>query len=80
MRAINEGDWVVVIMNRNNIYSFQTSCRFVAKVMSTPSDIGDLWYLKYGENDSTTDITVNPLSSEFIGFEKPSGSALSKIK
>lgn len=67
MRTLfNKGDFVWVIMSRNDCFHFQTSNspQFVAKILYAPQDTGDLWYFtRFGEV-----IAINSMSVDFIGL------------
>ena len=64
MKWFNEGDFVWVVMARNDCFGFQKSPRFVAKILHRPQDTGDIWYFtRFG-----MDIAINPMSADFIGL------------
>jgi len=64
MRCFDEGDFVWVVMTRDDCFEFQKSPRFIAKILHTPSDTGDIWYFsRFGMR-----IAINPMSSDFIGL------------
>ena len=65
MGIFNEDEFVWVVMSRNDCFGFQTSPRFVAKIIYKPFNIGDWWYFtRFG-----VDFAINPMSSDFIGIE-----------
>jgi len=72
MRNIGTGDIVTVLVNdeesdlwmrTRNQYELRTF-----RVESTPSDTGDMWYLKDVDND--TELAINPSSANLDGFVK----------
>lgn len=59
MRTINEGDDVIVW--------FSGGERMTGKVMHSPSNPGDLWFIR---RDDGADIGLNPQAQEFCTINK----------
>ena len=65
----NEGDFVTVTMARNNVFPWQTSPRFCAKIIQCPYGTGDLWHLSILLPVGMVHLAINPISSEFVSME-----------
>ena len=61
MRDIKEGDKIIVCWSDPKCFEIEVI------VENTPSDVGDLWYLRKANGDI---IALNPLSSGFECFVK----------
>lgn len=66
---IKEGDRVMVHMSRNDIFTFQFSTSFCARILSMPRGAGDMIAMQV-ELFSDPIIHINGNSSEFIGMTK----------
>lgn len=66
MSNFPRGTLVTVVMTRNDVFHWQRSCGFMAKVLHTPSGPGDCFILDIFEEGLSLNLNGN--SSEFVGM------------
>lgn len=65
----NEGDFVKVVMARNDVFSWQVAPSFNVKIVSRPRDTGDVWEFEVLLCEGYIYLAINPQCSEFVGLE-----------
>lgn len=66
----NKLDCVTVVMARNDVFSWQVSTRFNARIEYVPGSTGDLWQFAVVLEKGYVLLAINPCSSEFVGLEE----------
>ena len=65
----SEGNFVWIIMSRNDCFGLGLSCRFQAEILYAVCNVGDLWHVLVNLKDGKrVVIAIYSMSTDFVGL------------